>query len=461
MRGFALLERVVDEAAAVDPDLAQSIEGDLIASATLERSRRAWALDRLDRYGDQLTAATSGSRKLLATRAALDAFSSECETPAETLANAAERALGGGRLLDDGPSTPFFFAIIVLLLADRIEPARRALDRAVDDARRHGSAPQFAFAAGWRCWLLAREGHLAEAEADARSSAELALSQGWFVMGPVILGYVLEVLIDRGELEDAHRLLERSGMVTRTADRDATFDDVVHARALLRAARGDLDAAREDLARLARRRARWNTYPTLVPAVLAAPAAATGDQDEGRARADRMLREAQTWGTPRAIGMALRAAGLVEGGARGLELLAEAAMVLERSPAPLEHARALLDLGAGLRRANRRAAARDPLRQALDLADACGARPLADRARQELRAAGARPRRPRLGGVHALTASERRIAAMAAQGCSNPEIAQALFVTTKTVETHLSNAYRKLAIHSRAQLGAALNDGRP
>ena len=76
------------------------------------------------------------------------------------------------------------------------------------------------------------------------------------------------MLIDRGELEDAHRLLERSGMVTRTADRDATFDDVVHARALLRAARGDLDAAREDLARLARRRARWNTYPTLVPAVL-------------------------------------------------------------------------------------------------------------------------------------------------------------------------------------------------
>ena len=198
-----------------------------------------------------------------------------------------------------------------------------------------------------------------------------------------------------------------------------------------------------------------------MPAVLAAPAAATGDQDEGRARADRMLREAQTWGTPRAIGMALRAAGLVEGGARGLELLAEAAMVLERSPAPLEHARALLDLGAGLRRANRRAAARDPLRQALDLADACGARPLADRARQELRAAGARPRRPRLGGVHALTASERRIAAMAAQGLSNPEIAQALFVTKKTVEAHLSSAYRKLAIHSRAQLGAALNDGRP
>jgi DNA-binding NarL/FixJ family response regulator len=109
-----------------------------------------------------------------------------------------------------------------------------------------------------------------------------------------------------------------------------------------------------------------------------------------------------------------------------------------------------------LRRANRRAVARDPLRQGLDLADACGARPLAERARQELRAAGGRPRRPRTSGVEALTASERRISAMAADGLSNPEIAQALFVTKKTVEAHLSNAYRKLDIDSRVQIAAVL-----
>jgi DNA-binding NarL/FixJ family response regulator len=171
-----------------------------------------------------------------------------------------------------------------------------------------------------------------------------------------------------------------------------------------------------------------------------------------------MLREAQQWGTGRAIGMALRANALVEGGERGLELLEEATEVLEASPARLEHARALTDFGAALRRANRRAAARDPLRRALDAADACGARPLAERARQELRAAGGRPRRPRVSGVGALTASEQRIAAMAADGLSNPEIAQALFLTKKTVESHLSNAYRKLGIHSRTQLGAALNE---
>jgi DNA-binding CsgD family transcriptional regulator len=173
-----------------------------------------------------------------------------------------------------------------------------------------------------------------------------------------------------------------------------------------------------------------------------------------------MLNEAHAWGTPRAIGMALRALGLVEGGDRGLELLDEAVRVLESSPARLEHARALADFGAALRRANRRTAARHPLRQALDLADACGARPLAERARHELRAAGARPRRPRISGVQALTASERRIATMAAEGLSNPEIAQALFITKKTVEAHLGNAYRKLDVRSRSRLTAALSDQR-
>jgi DNA-binding CsgD family transcriptional regulator len=266
------------------------------------------------------------------------------------------------------------------------------------------------------------------------------------------------VLLERGELDDAEQVLERSGLAERGAGRDLTFHPMVHARARLRAARGDLDAARVDFSALERRRDRWNTYLPLVPAVLAAPELGVDDPDAVRERAKRMLRDAQTWGTPRAIGMALRAAGLAEGGSRGLELLAEAARTLEGSPARLEHARALADFGAALRRANRRADSREPLREALDLADACGARPLAERARQELRAAGGRPRRPRITGADALTASERRIAKMAADGMSNPEIAQALFVTKKTVEAHLGNAYRKLGIHSRADLGGALTD---
>jgi DNA-binding CsgD family transcriptional regulator len=270
-----------------------------------------------------------------------------------------------------------------------------------------------------------------------------------------MLGYVLEVLIERGELGDAERLLAESGIADRGAGDDFTYHPMLHARARLRAARGDLDGARADFAALRRRPGRWNTYLPLVPALLVAPELGEAREEE-RERAERMLREGQAWGTPRAVGMALRALGLAEGGERGLELLEESTRVLEPSPARLEYARALTDFGAALRRANRRSDARAPLRLALDLADACAATPLAERARQELRAAGGRPRRARTSGAQALTASERRIASMAAEGLSNPEIAQALFVTRKTVEAHLGNAYRKLGIRSRTGLAGAL-----
>jgi DNA-binding CsgD family transcriptional regulator len=73
-----------------------------------------------------------------------------------------------------------------------------------------------------------------------------------------------------------------------------------------------------------------------------------------------------------------------------------------------------------------------------------------------LLATGARPRRIALSGVESLTPSERRVAEMAAEGGTNREIAQALFVTPKTVEVHLSSAYRKLSIRSRSQLSKAL-----
>jgi DNA-binding CsgD family transcriptional regulator len=455
---FELRERAADEVADADPQLARLLEASLVASARFDLLRLPWARKRVERHRGRLTGGTPAEQGLLAMQAHLDAFSADRDEPAEALADIAEAALASGKLLAGIPglATPFYCAIDVLDLADRPGPARHALDRTLDEARRRGSALGFAFTSGVRCKLLARQGALFEAEADARACAELSLPQGWFVMAPVTLGYVLEVLIDRGELGDAQELLERSGMASRPADHDLLFDPVVHARARLRAARGDLAGGRADLAGLVRRGARWNTYSSLVPAVLVAPELAGEDPGEARVVAERGLSEAYRWGTPRAIGMALRASGLVESGTRGLDLLDEAVAVLESSPARLEYARALLDLGAALRRANRGAVARDPLRRALDVADACGSPPLVERSRQELRAAGGRPRRPRLLGAEALTASERRVAAMAAEGLSNPEIAQALFITKKTIESHLSNAYRKLGIRSRTELTAAL-----
>ena len=129
---------------------------------------------------------------------------------------------------------------------------------------------------------------------------------------------------------------------------------------------------------------------------------------------------------------------------------------LLRRQDPLEHARALVDLGAALRRANRRSEARARLREGVDLARRVGALGLAERANEEIAATGARPRKVLQTGLDALTASERRVGQLAAEGMTNKEIAQALFVTIKTVEVHLSHAYRKLDISSRAQLDTAL-----
>ena len=163
------------------------------------------------------------------------------------------------------------------------------------------------------------------------------------------------------------------------------------------------------------------------------------------------------WGAPRAIGTALRVQGVVAGRDGGAELLAEAVRVLETTPAKLEHARALADLGAALRRDGHASAARDPLREAIDLADRCGAAPIVAYAQDELAATGARrTSRRHLSGVESLTPSEQRIAGMAAEGLSNGDIARALFLTRKTIEMHLGNAYKKLGIRSRAELPTAL-----
>jgi DNA-binding CsgD family transcriptional regulator len=183
---------------------------------------------------------------------------------------------------------------------------------------------------------------------------------------------------------------------------------------------------------------------------------ATGDGAGARAEADAALEYARSFGTPGYIGPAQTVTGILTGGAAGIEELRDAVGQLERSPARHELARSLVDLGGALRRDGQRVAAREALRRGLDIAAAGGLTATAERAREELRATGARVRRDHATGAASLTPSERRIADRAAAGASNPEIAQALFVTTKTVEMHLSRVYRKLDISSRDQLPAAL-----
>ncbi|MBV9415643.1 MAG: helix-turn-helix domain-containing protein [Solirubrobacterales bacterium] len=177
------------------------------------------------------------------------------------------------------------------------------------------------------------------------------------------------------------------------------------------------------------------------------------------ARASELAREelelARAFGAPRAIGVALRACAAVEG-ERRLEHLRAAVEVLRGSESRLELAYALADLGAELRRDDRRSAARERLLEALELAQACGSARLEDFVRDELSALGTRAPRSAASGHDALTPSEARVARMAAEGMTNKEIAQALFVTYKTVDTHLYRAYNKLGISSRRGLREAL-----
>ena len=183
---------------------------------------------------------------------------------------------------------------------------------------------------------------------------------------------------------------------------------------------------------------------------------ALGDDEAARRLAEEELGLARAFGAPKALGVALRAAGLARGGDAGEALLREALTTLAETPARLDRARTLAELGALLRRRNRRREARAFLREALDVAHRAGARVLAARAETELRATGARPRRVVLGGVESLTASERRVAELAAQGMTNREIAQSLFVTARTVEGHLTNVFRKLDLDSRGGIAEAM-----
>ena len=184
--------------------------------------------------------------------------------------------------------------------------------------------------------------------------------------------------------------------------------------------------------------------------------AALGNQREARELADEAVELARAGGGQRGIGVAMRIQGAIAGGTEGIALLREAAGLLSTTRARLQYAYALADLGAALRRANKRKEAREPLREALQLAHDCGAAGLEERVRTELAATGARPRKAVFTGVESLTPSELRVAQMAAEGMTNREIAQALTVTTKTVETHLRHVYQKLDIARRTDLPDAL-----
>jgi DNA-binding CsgD family transcriptional regulator len=370
-----------------------------------------------------------------------------------------QRGLDQGRLiaLESAEAIEITWAVRALTFIDELDSADRVVDEMFADSRERGSVMGYAAASAWRAAIALRRGLISSAEPDARVAVELVAAHGLHVIAPHAYSFLGEVLIEQGELEEAAGLLERADLGQMLGTRpEARF---LNTRARAHLSRGERNAAIADLRVCQAQESFGFRNPNVLAwrstLALALSASAHG---EALALLDLELEQARKIGQPRAIGVALRAYGLLSTGEPQISLLAQAVAALEGCPSQLERAHALTDLGAALRRASRRREARDVLAKGLDLAAASGARALAARAREELVTAGARPRRERLRGVEALTASERRVAQLAATGMTNREIAQTLFVTTKAVAQHLTNAYRKLDITGREQLTAVLGD---
>ncbi len=453
----ALLEKAIGELGESDERLSIRLQAELIMISRADLSAPPLLSEGLASGVGTLSGEHPEEQILLALVAA-ERLRDGVPDEAVTLA---ERALGasGPRRPDQLPDAlPSHQAVMVLASCDRLGLAHEHAEAAVADARARGSVRASAMATILRGFVLFRRGDVGAAERDAREGFDLTLRQELRAVMPLAAALLAYTLIERAEPEAAAELLECHGLSGELPGFDV-FLPLLDARGHLSLARRDFRAALEDQLELRRRMDAWGCRNPALPSGRLGAALAylgLGETAQARRLAAEEVRLARVCATPRAVGLALRAAGLLESGEQGIRLLREAVSHLKTSPARLEYARALIDLGAALRRANRRAEARTPLREGLETAHRCGARALVERGRVELNATGARPRRLALTGADALTPSERRVAQMAAEGLSNAELAQALFVTRKTVETHLGHAYRKLEVSSRADLASAL-----
>ena len=454
----AVLERAIEAVEPVDRELALLLAAEVASHAQQAGvETRGPAASRLERHGE-LAGDTPGERLVLAGLAFERAKRSES---ADAAAAHLEAALAGGRLLEEQHRDligPFYDLVIGLLATDSVDVIDAGLDQALAHARARASVPGIAYLTSRRGRISLRRGDVAQAEADARSALELLTTHAIPLGTPFALALLIEALIERDEAEEAERALAESGL-DETLRPGPSNNFLFQARSLLDLARGRTREGVDGLIEFGRRDEHWGGASPLASrwrSQAALGLAALGEGERARLMAAEDLERARRWGAASGIGVALRAVALLEEQASSIEGLREAARVLEQSPARLEHARALCDLGAALRRANRRADARGALRDALALAEPSGARALAERARTELRAAGGPSSDPEGSAIEQLTVSERRVADLAAEGLSNPQIAQTLFVTRKTVETHLGRVYRKLDIAGRGELAGAL-----
>jgi DNA-binding CsgD family transcriptional regulator/tetratricopeptide (TPR) repeat protein len=363
----------------------------------------------------------------------------------------ARRALAGGRLFAERGAGGWASGMVIeaLIRSDELGAASETVEELQAAALASGSTLGEIFALANRAWIQAIRGELDAAEA-ALSGALALVQEAGIPMGVTTLVFIgIDVLLERPAMAHIVDLVE--GM-----DLGEDFMQTTSGGMLLEV-RGRLRLQRRDSERgIADVRAagvifsalRFGASHSAWRSVLAL-ALPAGEREQALELAREELALARPTGLALPQAIALRALGMLDGSAAGPELLRESVALLEHSQARLEYARSLVELGAALRRANRRAEAREHLAQGLRLAHMCGAEALRTRAEQELTACGGRRPRLELSGRESLTASELRVIELAAAGATNSEIAGALYVSLKTVETHLSRAYHKLGLSGR------------
>lgn len=370
----------------------------------------------------------------------------------------------GERLLRDvaagGWAVPLLLMVPIML--DDMADAAALIDQTKRAAQASASALHSLTASACDAWLQARRGDLIGAQADLNPLLELSRDAGMPMMTANVAHFLIDVLIERDAACPAADAIDQLQIPPELL---ATWAGAMLLESLgrLRLARGRREAGIGDLLAAGQTLEALRVGP-LVSCWRSELALAIGMQEPGEALTlvEAELELARSTGLPRPRGVALRALGSLRSrDDEGITRLQESVAILRDGPSRLEHARSMVALGGALRRAGRRREARAVLWPGLELAIACGADRLRRSAEEELRAAGSRRTRPGPTGAQALTASETRVARLAAAGHSNVDIAQRLFVSVKTVETHLAHVYGKLGLSgagSRWRLPSILDE---
>ena len=445
---IALSRSGLETGAVIPPDLQARLEAELIADAWLHAATVPEARERLRRV-----AASPPPVHVWGINAAWEAVGDA--HPASEALELLTSALDGGALADDSDSVLVTLAKILLIACGELDQAREHCAELIDLARPRGWLIALAHGCFMRAIALLQAGEIRDAEADGRLALEIKLAHS--PPAALIWGVfpLVDALTELGEFADAEVVLSATGYLGDPPSGAFAAPLLLESRARLRLGQHRAADAHADLLDAAER---WKQLGIRHPGLAAwrvhanEALVAQGALDAARELAQQHLALAERVDLPGPRAAGLRALARTTGRKEAVVLLGHAVDLLAESPAQLEHVRALVDLGTALRRTNRRAAARTPLRRALDLADRGGMRMLADRARHELQAVGARPRRSAMSGIDSLTPAEHRVATLAAQGHSNPQIAQQLYVTRRTVETHLTHVFQKLNLSTRADL---------